>query len=121
MNSFEEDNGHAQYPEGDGGAEGHDHPAEAGENQTLDGVAVGHRHEDSQGGQHGGPDQPTGTAGAGVGKGGVEGIEFCHDEVDGERTPEDESAPVRHVVRHHKQIRLVAKILLPVHLCEHVF
>ena len=98
MDSFEEDDGHAQDPERYGGAEGHDHPTEAGEDQTLDGVAVGHRHQDSQRGQHGGPDQPAGPAGSGVGEGGVEGIEFCHDEVDGEGAPEYESAPVSHVV-----------------------
>ena len=52
VDSFEEDDGHTQDPEGDGGPEGHDHPTEAGEDQTLDGVAVGDRHEDGQGGQH---------------------------------------------------------------------
>ena len=56
VDSFEEDDGHTQDPEGDGRAQRHDHPAEAGDDQTLDGVAVGDRHEDSQRGQHGGPD-----------------------------------------------------------------
>ena len=55
MDSFEQDYGDPQDPERDGGATRHDHPAEAGENEALDGELVRDGDEDGQGGQHGGP------------------------------------------------------------------
>ena len=119
MDSFEQDNGDPQDPEGDGGAARHDHPTETGEDEALDGELVGDGDEDGQGGQHGGPHQAR-VARAGVRQVRVKGIELGHDEVDGEGAPEDQGAPEGGVLGEDEEIRLAAEILLPGHLCVHV-
>ena len=96
MNSFENNNGHTQYPEGDGGAQGHDHPEQAGQDQALDGQVVGDCDQDGQTGQDPRPYQAA-VARARVGGGRVKWVEFGNYEIDGYRTPEDQGAPEWHV------------------------
>ena len=119
MNSFKEDNGDPQDPERNGGAAGHDHPTEAGEDEALDCELVRDGDEDGQGGQHGGPHQAR-VAGAGVRQVRIERIKLGHDEVDGEGAPEDEGAPEGGVLREDEEIGLAAEIFLPSHLRVHV-
>ena len=92
MDSFEQNYGYSQDPERDGGAAGHDHPAQAGEDQTLDGEVVRDRDQDRQGGEHGGPHQAR-VARAVVRQVGVKRVKLGNDEVDGEGAPEDQRAP----------------------------
>ena len=119
MNSFKENYGDPKDPERDGGAAGHDHPAEAREDQPLDGELVGDGDEDGQGGQHCSPHQ-AGVAWACVRQVRIEGIELGHDEVNGKGTPEDQGAPEGGVLREYEEIRLAAEIFLPSHFCVHV-
>ena len=92
MDSFEQNYGYSQDPERDGGAAGHDHPAQAGEDQTLDGEVVRDSDQDRQGGEHGGPHQAR-VARAVVRQVGVKRVKLGNDEVDGEGAPEDQRAP----------------------------
>ena len=119
MDSFEQDYGDPQDPERDGGPTRHDHPTEAGENEALDGELVRDRDEDGQGGQHSGPHKAR-VAGAGVRQVRVKGIELGHDEVNGERAPEDQGAPEGGVLGEDEEIWLTAEIFLPGHLRVHV-